>query len=82
MPFAAEAIAEAERSGDPVLLAEALGAELGVHWGPDGLAYRLRITARLEDTVVPRTRSSGSTLLAWLSSSARDPSPRPTRVQT
>ena len=51
VPFAAEAVAEAERLADPALLAEALDADLLVHWGPDDLADRLRITARLEDTV-------------------------------
>ena len=51
VPFAAEAIEAAESSGDPELLAEALDAQLLVHWGPDDLAERLRITARLEDTV-------------------------------
>jgi len=49
--FAAEAVAGAEVAGDPALLAEALDAQLLVHWGPDDLAERLRITARLEDTV-------------------------------
>ena len=49
--FAAEALAEAEARGDPSLLAEALDAQLLVHWGPDDLDERLRITARLEDTV-------------------------------
>jgi hypothetical protein len=51
VPFAAEAVAEAERCADPALLAEALDADLLVHWGPDDLAERLRITSRLEDTV-------------------------------
>jgi hypothetical protein len=51
VPFAAEAVAEAERCNDPALLAEALDADLLVHWGPDDLAERLRITSRLEDTV-------------------------------
>jgi hypothetical protein len=51
VPFAAEAVAAAERCDDPALLAEALDAELLVHWGPDDLADRLRITSRLEDTV-------------------------------
>ena len=51
VPFAAEAIEGAESSGDPALLAEALDAQLLVHWGPDDLNERLRITTRLEDTV-------------------------------
>jgi len=36
--FAAEAVAGAEVAGDPALLAEALDAQLLVHWGPDDLA--------------------------------------------
>jgi hypothetical protein len=51
VPFAAEAIEGAESSGDPALLAAALDAQLLVHWGPDDLDERLRITARLDDTV-------------------------------
>lgn len=51
VPFAAEAVEQAERCDDPALLAEALDADLLVHWGPDDLAARLRITSRLEDTV-------------------------------
>ena len=49
--FAAEALADAEARGDPSLLAQALDAQLLVHWGPDDLDERRRITARLEDTV-------------------------------
>ena len=49
--FADRAVTEAERSDDPTLLAEALDAQLLVHWGPDDLAARLAITSRLEDTV-------------------------------
>lgn len=55
VPFAAEAIEGAESCGDPPRLAEALDAQLLVHWGPDELAERLRITARLEDTVAHLT---------------------------
>jgi hypothetical protein len=51
MDFAADAVAAAETIADPTLLAEALDAELLVHWGPDDLAERLRITTRLEDVV-------------------------------
>jgi hypothetical protein len=50
-PFAAEAVADAERSGDPALLADALDAQLLVSWGPDQLEQRVGITTRLEDTV-------------------------------
>ena len=49
--FAAEAQADAERRGDPTLLADALDAQLAVHWGPDQIVDRLSLTARLEDTV-------------------------------
>lgn len=62
VPFAAEAIEGAESSGDAALLAEALDAQLLVHWGPDDLVERLRITARLDDTVAhladPESRMS------------------------
>src|SRR4051812_14040629 len=34
VPFAAEAVAQAERGADAALLAEALDAQLLVHWGP------------------------------------------------
>ena len=50
--FATEAVLLAEAAGDTALLAEALDAQLLVHWGPDDLPERLRITGRLEDTVV------------------------------
>ena len=53
--FAEEAIGFAERIGDRTLLADALDAQLLVHWGPDDLAERLRITRRLEDAVVHLT---------------------------
>jgi hypothetical protein len=53
--FAAEAVATADARGDAALLADALDAQLLVHWGPDDLAERLRITRRLEDTVVHLT---------------------------
>lgn len=49
--FAAAALTQAEVSNDPDLLAQALDAQLLVHWGPDDLDERLRITTRLEDTV-------------------------------
>lgn len=53
--FAAEALQAAQARSDPALLAQALDAQLLVHWGPDDLAERLRITARLEDTVAHLT---------------------------
>jgi len=49
--FATEAVAAAVGLGDAVLLAEALDAELLVHWGPDHLAERLRITTRSQNAV-------------------------------
>jgi hypothetical protein len=49
--FADEAVAVADEISDPLLLADALDAQLLVHWGPDDLDERLRITTRLEDTV-------------------------------
>jgi hypothetical protein len=48
-PFAAEAVELAEGLGDPTILADALDAQLANCWGPDDLAERLRITARLQD---------------------------------
>jgi len=48
-PFALEAVEIAEESGDPTLLADALDAQLVTSWGPDDLAVRLQVTARLED---------------------------------
>jgi hypothetical protein len=49
--FAEEAVAIAQDAGDAVLLADALDAQLLVHWGPDDLTERVRITRRLADTV-------------------------------
>jgi hypothetical protein len=53
--FAAEAEALAEPTGDAALLADALDAQLLVHWGPDDLAERLRITGRLDDLALQLT---------------------------
>ena len=53
--FATEAQADAERQGDPALLADALDAQLAVHWGPDQLADRLRLTDGLEDAAAHLT---------------------------
>src|SRR4051794_6178739 len=50
-PFAAEAEEAAEVLGAPVLLAAALDARLLVTWGPDDLAARSAIAARLDATV-------------------------------
>jgi hypothetical protein len=46
-PFAAEAVAAAAALDDSALLADALDAQLLAHWGPDDLAARVLITARL-----------------------------------
>jgi hypothetical protein len=54
-PFAAEALADAEGGDDREALAAALDASLLVHWGPDDLSERVRITARLEDVVAHLT---------------------------
>jgi len=51
VPFADEAVDLATRAGDPSLLAEALDAQLLVHWGPDDQTARIAITAQLEDVV-------------------------------
>lgn len=48
-PFAAEALERAEQCGDPVVLADALDATLACHWGPDDLALRTPLGARLDD---------------------------------
>jgi hypothetical protein len=48
-PFAAEAVALADEIGDPSLIADALDAKLATTWGPDDLAERLHVTARLQD---------------------------------
>ena len=64
-PFAAEAVEIAEATGDPVQLAEALDAQLLVHWGPDDFDERRRITARLED-VVAHVADAEARLSAYL----------------
>lgn len=48
-PFALEAVELAEQTGDGTVLADALDAQLATSWGPDDLAARVRITARLQD---------------------------------
>ena len=49
--FADEALIDAEALGDQSVLAEALDAKLLVSWGPDDFDERVRLSARLEDTV-------------------------------
>lgn len=53
--FAAEAQSCAELTGDDGLLADALDAQLTVHWGPDQLTERLALTARLEEAAAHLT---------------------------
>ncbi|MFN8051376.1 MAG: hypothetical protein U0Q22_08075 [Acidimicrobiales bacterium] len=53
--FAAEAVACAERLGDPHLTAEALDAALLVRWGPDDVDERLALSLRLVDVAVHLT---------------------------
>jgi hypothetical protein len=47
--FADEAVERAERAGRPELVADCLDAALAVHWGPDELAVRRSLAARLDD---------------------------------
>src|SRR3954463_11598719 len=51
--FAREAVATAEAAGDATLLADALDAQLLVHWGPDQLAERLGGTPPPPGTPLP-----------------------------
>jgi hypothetical protein len=48
-PFADEALAHAERSGDPELIADCLDAVLAAHWGPDELGLRQTTATRLDE---------------------------------
>ena len=79
VPFAEEAVAIGQDAGDAVLLADALDAQLLVHWGPDDLAERVRITRRLEDTVSPPHRRRGADDRAPLAAHHRAGVPRPAR---
>src|SRR6185312_3808799 len=47
--FADEAVARAERTGIPELVADCLDAALAVHWGPDELDVRRSLAARLDE---------------------------------
>ncbi|MCU1345718.1 MAG: hypothetical protein JWL70_1984 [Acidimicrobiia bacterium] len=53
--FANEAVALARRTGDPVVMADALEAALVARWGPDHFAERLRLAAQLADTAAHLT---------------------------
>ncbi len=48
--FAVEAVDLGDRLGDSGILADALDAALVARWGPDDLAERLQLSARLADT--------------------------------
>jgi len=50
--FAEEALALSSVLADPAVTADALDAALLTNWGPDALAERLRLAARLEDAAV------------------------------
>jgi len=50
LPFAEEALRQAEPLADPVLLADALDAALAAHWGPDELDQRRLLAGRLVET--------------------------------
>ncbi len=47
--FADEAVASAQRVGDPGLRADALDAALAAHWGPDELDVRRSLATQLDD---------------------------------
>ncbi|MEU4191823.1 hypothetical protein AB0E69_07995 [Kribbella sp. NPDC026611] len=47
--FADEALAHAERTGDPERIADSLDAVLVAHWGPDDLPLRRETATRLDD---------------------------------
>jgi hypothetical protein len=49
--FADDALADAERTDQPALLADCLDASLACHWGPDELEVRVSLAARLDDVV-------------------------------
>ncbi|WP_405669742.1 hypothetical protein [Streptomyces sp. NBC_01530] len=53
--FAAEAIALADHLDDPGITVDALDAALVAHWGPDGFAQRLDLSARLVEAAAHLT---------------------------
>ncbi|MFC5034952.1 hypothetical protein C8250_042095 [Streptomyces sp. So13.3] len=53
--FAREAVALADRLGDPEVVADALDAALLASWGPDDFAERLALSARLADAAAHLT---------------------------
>ncbi|HEX4687630.1 MAG TPA: hypothetical protein VH228_12665 [Nocardioides sp.] len=64
-PFAGEALALAESTGDQTVVADALDAALASHWGPDDLAARRAWAIRLGD-VAAHLREPESRLQAAL----------------
>jgi len=55
VPFASQAVSVADRTGDPVILADALDAALLSRWGPDDFTERLQLSVRLADTAAHLT---------------------------
>src|SRR3954454_9251316 len=49
VPFAVAAVEQAEATGEPAALADALDAALATHWGPDELEVRVDLAGRLAD---------------------------------
>jgi hypothetical protein len=47
--FADEAVERAERTSDPMLLADCLDAALASHWGPDEVSVRVALAFRLDE---------------------------------
>lgn len=80
--FAAEAVADAEQRDDPTAVAAALDASLLVHWGPDDLAERSRLTQRLDEVVAHvsdvETRMSG---YLWRLTTAMETLDRPAALR-
>ena len=50
VPFAVAAVKQAEATGEPAVLADALDAALATHWGPDELEVRVDLAGKLADT--------------------------------
>ncbi len=48
LPFAEQALHDAEQVGDPELVADCLDAALATHWGPDQLETRRALALRLD----------------------------------
>jgi hypothetical protein len=63
--FANQAVADAERTHLPELLADCLDAALACHWGPDELDVRIRLAARL-DEIAAHVLDANARLLAHM----------------